>query len=290
MNQREIQYELSARAESRALSADVFHSASVRYTKNVIINVPAASSGVFVNGNLVFITHQDAGNYTHFQPSSASGGLNKCNWCTMKYIFLITTLFFFTSAFSGHEEKTKEVRLKQGNGQVKVSVRVEEIKIKTDDNLTYFWIKSGEIHNTQGGYEGNLLHGEYTEFYLSEQLKSKGNFKNGLKDGEWKSWYENGNIEEIIHWKNGRINGKVIKYTGDGTKTEKKYVNGVEKVKKKNSSVRSRPDKQKEKEIIPLEEKTEENAKEEKEKKEKKKHSEKPQKKVKEKKEKAENK
>jgi len=201
----------------------------------------------------------------------------------MKYFFIILNVLLSTSVFCGHEEKTKEVKLKQGNGHVQVSVMIEEKKINAKNESTYFWIKSGEIHYTQGGYEGNLLHGEYTEFYLSEQLRAKGRFKNGLKNGQWKSWYESGAIEEIVQWKNGNIHGKVEKYNVDGTKTEKKYVNGVEKVKKENSSVRSRPDKQKEKEIIPLEEKTEENVKEEKVKKEKKTPSEKPEKKVKEK-------
>src|SRR5690349_19672675 len=41
--------------------------------------------------------------------------------------------------------------------------------IKNPNNKRfYFWLKAKEVHFTQGGYEGDLLHGEYTVFYPSE--------------------------------------------------------------------------------------------------------------------------
>ena len=71
---------------------------------------------------------------------------------------------------------------------------------------------------TKGGYDGKLLHGEYTSFYLSDNLKEKGWFCKGLKCGKWIQWYENGKIKETGHWKNGLRNGKTQSFNINGEK------------------------------------------------------------------------
>lgn len=90
-------------------------------------------------------------------------------------------------------------------------------RIKNPDNdRFYFWLKAKEIHATEGGYEGDLLHGEYTVFYVSENLKEKGVFHMGLKTGTWKQWHENGEIKEISNWKNGLMSGTITGYDETG--------------------------------------------------------------------------
>ncbi len=85
-----------------------------------------------------------------------------------------------------------------------------------DINLYYYWLKANEVLKTKGGYEGKLLHGLYSDYYLSKNLKSKGSFNLGLKNGEWVEWYENGEIKEIYNWKSGKLHGKFIQYSDKG--------------------------------------------------------------------------
>jgi len=70
-------------------------------------------------------------------------------------------------------------------------------------NKFYYWYKANAIHFTQGGFDGKLLHGQYTAFYLNNQLYKKGEFKKGLKEGKWTEWYPNGLIKKIEYWDNG---------------------------------------------------------------------------------------
>jgi hypothetical protein len=88
--------------------------------------------------------------------------------------------------------------------------------IKSTDTRAYTWFYGGQIHSTQGGYTGKLLHGEYTSVYTSKTLKESGEYKYGLKHGIWKYWYENGNLKCIQRWKNGLLNGVTLNYNESG--------------------------------------------------------------------------
>lgn len=99
---------------------------------------------------------------------------------------------------------------------IKASVLANSKKIKASDAITYFWYSQNAIHQTNGGYEGKLLSGAYTCFYLSNNLKEKGEFKNGYKTGKWMLWYPNGVIQEITHWKQGVKSGVHEKYDVNG--------------------------------------------------------------------------
>ncbi len=110
----------------------------------------------------------------------------------------------------------KEIPLIAAGYTVLAEVYVSEKEMKTDDDKFYCWVKANIVHTTQGGYEGRLLHGKYSEFYSDNQIKQKGEFKNGMRTGEWKSWYPDGKLKEITHWKNGRLSGGLIRYAESG--------------------------------------------------------------------------
>lgn len=85
-------------------------------------------------------------------------------------------------------------------------------EIKKYDNAFYAWYKTNSIHYTQGAYDGILLNGLYTSFYLNNDLKETGKFVYGLKNGKWIKWYEKGIISETAEWKDGKLNGKLTKF------------------------------------------------------------------------------
>lgn len=176
------------------------------------------------------------------------------------YIVLLLSLQFVTNA----QKYVEPDKLKQFNVVVnydeytvktKMLSQVKEFKVNND--LTYMWYASQKIIETKGGYEGKLIHGSYTSFYLSNQLREQGQIKYGLKHGEWKAWYPDGKLKEIITWKNGRkngiyelyndlgqrmaksrfkndkLNGKFYTYSGSGAIAEKKkYKDGNEVIPK----------------------------------------------------------
>lgn len=103
----------------------------------------------------------------------------------------------------------------------KLSFTVTEADLNPVQLKTYYWFKAREIHQSVGGYSGQLLHGDYTKHYTSNQLAEQGAFKKGLKHGIWKFWYENGNLKRIESWKKGRKEGVTILYDNEGKIIEK---------------------------------------------------------------------
>jgi len=95
-------------------------------------------------------------------------------------------------------------------------------KIKTNDELLYFWYAARDIKHTRGAFEGKLLHGKYTMFYYNKDLLAKGEFKYGLKYGVWKSWYKGGEIKKKEKWCKGRIVGTAYYYSAAGVIQQKK--------------------------------------------------------------------
>lgn len=123
-----------------------------------------------------------------------------------------------------HKEKYT-IYIEEKENRIKANVLAHKTKVKTKPYLTYRWYSSNKIMDTQGGYEGKLLHGEYVSFYQSNNnLKEKGKFKKGLKQGFWNSWNENGKISRISRWKNGQLNGRYKTYDNNGSLlSEKRY-------------------------------------------------------------------
>jgi len=79
----------------------------------------------------------------------------------------------------------------------------DDVHVKPD--LFYYWYSANAIHSTQGGFSGQLLNGQYSEYYLNKNLKQQGFFKNGLKSGVWKTWNEDGTLKATSTWEKGRL-------------------------------------------------------------------------------------
>ncbi len=135
-----------------------------------------------------------------------------------------------------------------------LSAKVKRIYVR--EGVTYYWYASNKIMETTGGYDGKILNGSYTSFYVTGNLREKGTFKNGIKNGEWITWYETGKMKEVNAWRrgiksstsksfdingdliletkyrNGKLNGYQTTYGNGKAITKKKYKNGIEVVKK----------------------------------------------------------
>nr|WP_299384792.1 hypothetical protein [Allomuricauda sp.] len=85
-----------------------------------------------------------------------------------------------------------------------------------ENDKSYFWFKSGKIHSSFGGSNGDLLHGQYTKSSRDNIILEQGDFKEGLKDSIWKEWYPNGRLSKIIEWKQGFKSGWSVDYNDQG--------------------------------------------------------------------------
>jgi antitoxin component YwqK of YwqJK toxin-antitoxin module len=105
---------------------------------------------------------------------------------------------------------------------------VSDDPVNTVQLKSYYWFKARAVHHAIGGYSGQLLHGEFSKYYLSNQLAAQGVFQQGLKNGVWKAWFENGNLKMITRWKNGLQHGIAIAYAENGTvRTKGRYTNNM---------------------------------------------------------------
>ncbi|NMH85954.1 toxin-antitoxin system YwqK family antitoxin [Flavivirga algicola] len=88
-------------------------------------------------------------------------------------------------------------------------------------NKTYYWYKSGEIHQSLSTSGGLVLHKKYLKYYKGNQLVEQGTFSFGLKIGDWKTWYKNGKLKTNEAWVNGHRNGHFKAYDSLGNLIEK---------------------------------------------------------------------
>ena len=147
--------------------------------------------------------------------------------------YLVFSLFFIATFYCEAQKNTtatatNTIVINSEKETVKFQTSQEKLETKPLHELTYYWCKSNKLHTTKGGYDGALLNGEYTAYYLSKQLKEKGMFDKGLKTGIWKTWYESGEISETSSFKKGVLHGEYKKYDEQGnTALEANYKNGV---------------------------------------------------------------
>jgi len=87
---------------------------------------------------------------------------------------------------------------------------------KAEPDKTYTWHSANQLHNTQGGYAGKLLQGQYKDFYPNGELKESGLYRDGLKIGLWKFWREGGQLESDYSFSSGTLNGPFHKFDSDG--------------------------------------------------------------------------
>ncbi|MBI2968484.1 MAG: hypothetical protein HYY40_11830 [Bacteroidetes bacterium] len=149
----------------------------------------------------------------------------------MKYLLASVFILFFLKSpaqLKLFRKDISEMVINQKEATIKVHVLNKNFNLKPDNRLIYYWYKSNDIKETQGGYEGKLLHGKFTCFYLNSNLKEKGKFRNGLKHGEWKAWYPGGRLKEIANYNNGVKHGTSITFSENGEMTlEEHYRKGV---------------------------------------------------------------
>lgn len=94
------------------------------------------------------------------------------------------------------------------NNGFDIECYVSPKKLKSfNNNKTYYWFKSGEIHQSLSSSGGYVLHNNYSKYYRSKQLVEQGAFSYGLKIGDWKTWHKNGKIQVVEKWIDGHKNG-----------------------------------------------------------------------------------
>lgn len=116
--------------------------------------------------------------------------------------------------FKKKETYTVYINTVSSNERAEVLSNKEPVKVV--DSLVYYWYSSNKIVETKGGFDGKLLHGQYSSFYLNNQLMEKGMYDKGIKQGKWRAWFDTGVLKEISNWKNGSMNGEYKKYNDKG--------------------------------------------------------------------------
>src|SRR3954463_14354625 len=96
--------------------------------------------------------------------------------------FLLSLCLAVPVCAQDRQKGSYTVYLNNATGSIKAEVVFENKKVKAKEELTYSWYASNKIFETRGGYDGRMLDGPYTSYYLSDNLKEKGVFKNGVKD------------------------------------------------------------------------------------------------------------
>jgi hypothetical protein len=139
------------------------------------------------------------------------------------FVFLLS---FFLGVFSSAQAQRKYLRqvvhdrvvVNSPDSTVVTYVwPVGNKEVEAEEEKVYYWYKADKVRTSRGGFGGKVLHGDYTSFYIDQNLKEKGKFVKGLKVGTWKAWYPNGELKEIMHWKKGQRNGSFITYRSDHT-------------------------------------------------------------------------
>lgn len=180
----------------------------------------------------------------------------KNKYLIMRYFLFLMLLSFSIVGFSQvKKSKTKThvvtiTMLHNEYSQASI-IDITKKKVKPKIQKNYLWYINDEVKTTSGGFDGKLLHGTYTTYYQSNNLKSKGNVCYGLRDDTWTDWYENGRIKQISNWnkgvmcgefmqynetgqllvkanyKKGRLHGKYLTFSSDGSFKTDKYKKGI---------------------------------------------------------------
>ncbi|MEN0052362.1 MAG: hypothetical protein AAGC65_01770 [Mucilaginibacter sp.] len=116
-----------------------------------------------------------------------------------------------------------QVRINDTDKTIRAGIEAVPSNPKTYPDLNYYWLGGGIIHQLQGGYSGQLLHGSYQEYDLRKNLRMQGTFQRGLKDGIWKTWNESGKLVSIVTWDKGWLTGPFTLYTTEGKEKTSGY-------------------------------------------------------------------
>ena len=136
------------------------------------------------------------------------------------FLSIAITCFAFTTDLQKRS-------IRENGFDVECYIAVKKLR-NFDSDKTYYWFKSGGVHQSIANAAGNVLHDTYLKYYRSNQLAEKGAFDYGLKTGTWKSWFENGQLRLQESWSNGYLDGEVLNYDSSGNLIIKgKYRNNV---------------------------------------------------------------
>jgi antitoxin component YwqK of YwqJK toxin-antitoxin module len=127
----------------------------------------------------------------------------------MNKLTLIAFIFLTTNCLSQNLSNYENRKSTRTNKEF-ITFHVEEPQEKKkhqhyNANKEYFWYKSQEVKQTQGGSAGLLLHGLYERFYINKQIAAKGQFRKGLKHGRWMYWNEDGKIIGFEKYRRGKL-------------------------------------------------------------------------------------
>lgn len=140
------------------------------------------------------------------------------------YISYSLLLFYFLLTLQGSyaqsemnllEQVQNRITINHDNGEKEVFT-VTPKTTKARSQRLYHWYQSQRVQQTQGGYTGKLLHGNYNRYAANKQLMLQGTYKKGLADGNWKEWRPNHRLVKEERWRKGRQNGKATHYDEQG--------------------------------------------------------------------------
>lgn len=93
-----------------------------------------------------------------------------------------------------------------------------------DPNLIYASFYRDSIYQTQGGYQGYVLHGRYIERHANSGLRVLGAYRHGLKRGKWYYWDKEGKLRKEERWQYGQLSGRFFIYGTDGSILQAGYM------------------------------------------------------------------
>ena len=134
---------------------------------------------------------------------------------------MIKSLFslFFIVAAAGVLAQDPELRRHIKTDTFKFEIYVSDRQLVSDklnDSLYYFWCKAQQLHVTQGGAYGEILHGLFTKYYHSGQLAEQGTVQMGLKHKSWKTWSEEGHLISHYKYRKGILHGSFSEFDREG--------------------------------------------------------------------------
>ena len=153
-------------------------------------------------------------------------------------VFLVLSVSLFAQKIDELEYLLKQnVSVHNDSVNITTQILVEEQAVKINDETLYYWYKAGRIHQSRGGLAGDVLHGNYVEYFENGNIKIQGVFFLGTKDETWKEWYSNGELKTIQNWKKGVLHGESKMFGLNGKVSSlKKYKNGEEQLEGENKN------------------------------------------------------
>ena len=95
------------------------------------------------------------------------------------------------------------------------------------DQAWYTTWHGSKLEQTQGYYQGRLLHGPYQKSLRNGRLLQRGEYRWRLPHAEWRYWYADGTLQAIETWNDGLRDGAASYYNEVGKALAKgKYHKG----------------------------------------------------------------